>query len=146
MLEGGKKNLELALKEVQIETQVNPQNPAAFQMLGSIYEKLGKYTLCAQSFQKAIEILPDESELHVQVAICYRKAGDLDLALRVLKSVSGTDDNASSNPKVFREMGALYELKKDFRNAANSYGMYLSLMPGAEDRKEIENRVKNFGQ
>lgn len=148
MLEGGKTNLETALKEAKIETQIHPHNPASFQLLGDIYNQLGKYTLCAQSFQKAIAILPENSELYVRVAICYRKAGDLDLALRILKSIAGEgkDRKKISNPKVFREMGALYELKKDYHNATNAYSIYLNMLPGAEDRKQIENRVKNFGQ
>ena len=148
MLEGGKENLESALEEAQIETQINPNESLSFQLLGDIYDKLGKHTLCAQAFQKAIEIFPENSELYVRVAVCYRKSGELDLALRVLKSISEATKNKgrSSNPKVFREMGALYELKKDYHNATNSYSIYLTLLPGADDRKQIEQRIKNFGQ
>ena len=144
--EGGKDNLVLALKETDVESRLNPFIPENYQLSGEIYYKLGKYTLCAQSFQKAIELVPSDSELYLRVAECYRKAGYLDLALKMLKSVSKTKDKLVANPKVYRELGALYEMKKQYDNAVKSYSIYLNLMPHAKDKKAIQDRVKNFGQ
>ena len=146
MLEGGQKNLALAVEEAKVEIQLNPNMSKAYVLIGDIYDKPGTYTLCARYFQKALEISREDSELYVRAAVCYRKAGEADLALRLLKSIS-EDKNEygqTSNPKVFREMGALYEQKKDYLRATNAYALYLKMSPGAEDRKQIENRVKNF--
>ena len=146
MLEGGKKNLALAVEEAKVEIQLNPNMPKAYILIGDIYDKPGTYTLCARYFQKALELSREDSELYVRAAVCYRKAGEADLALRLLKSISENKNEygQTSNPKVFREMGALYEQKKDYLRATNAYAMYLQMSPGAEDRKQIENRVKNF--
>ncbi len=144
--EGGKENLHLALKETEIESRLNPFIPENYQLSGEIYYTLGKYTLCAQSFQKAIELIPDNSELYLRVAECYRRAGYLDLALKMLKSASNGKDKLVANPKIYRELGAIYEIKKDYDNATKSYSIYLNLIPHAKDKEDIQNRVKQFGQ
>ncbi len=143
---GGSNNLNLALERVRAESQINPHLPEAHQLAGDIYETLRKYTLCAQSFQKVIEILPHDSESYVRSAICYRKSGDLDLALQILKGIAETSkDQKVSNPKVYRELGAIYETKKEYTNATKSYAIYLDMLPNAKDKKQIEERVKRFG-
>ena len=147
MRKGGKANLDQALKRVQAESKVNPDLPEAYQLAGEIYETLGKYTLCAQAFQQAIEILSNDSELYVRSSICYRRAGDLDLALQLLKGVAENNKNQKiSNPKVYRELGAIYEMKKDYTNATKAYAIYLEILPNAKDKKQIESRVQQFGQ
>ena len=143
-LEGGKENLNKALKETATENQLNPLLPDAYQLAGEIYFSLKKYMLCAQTFQKAIELLPDDSELYLRVAECYRRSGYLNLALQMLKSIS-QGKNKTSNPKIYREMGALYEMKNDFDNAKKSYAIYFDILPQAKDKKEIEARIKQFG-
>ena len=95
-------------------------------------------------FSKAIELLPDDSELYLRVAECYRRSGHLNLALQMLKSIS-QGKNKTSNPRVYREMGALYEMKHDYDNAKKSYAIYFDMLPQAEDKKEIEARIKQFG-
>jgi len=82
-LEGGKDNLNKALKETTTESQLNPLLPDTYQLAGEIYFNLKKYILCAQIFQKAIELLPDDSELYLRVAECYRRSGYLNLALQM---------------------------------------------------------------
>ena len=143
-LEGGRENLNKALKETATESQLNPLLPEVYQLSGEIYFSLKKYMLCAQVFQKAIELLPDDSELYLRVAECYRRSGHLNLALQMLKSIS-QGKNKTSNPKVYREMGALYEMKHDYDNAKKSYAIYFDMLPQAEDKKEIETRIKQFG-
>lgn len=145
VLKGGDDNLNKALKRVQSEIKLNPNLPEAYQLAGDIYETLGKYILCAQIFQKAIEILPNDSELYVRSSSCYRKAGDLDLALQLLRGISESSANQRiSNPKVYRELGVIYEMKKDYTNAAKAYSAYLEIMPNAKDKQLIRNRVQNF--
>ena len=143
-LEGGRENLNKALKEAAAESQLNPLLPEAYQLSGEIYFSLKKYMLCAQVFQKAIELLPDDSELYLRVAECYRRSGHLSLALQMLKSIS-QGKNKTSNPRVYREMGALYEMRNDYDNAKKSYAIYFDMLPQAEDKKEIETRIKQFG-
>lgn len=143
-LEGGRENLNKALKETATESQLNPLLPEAYQLSGEIYFSLKKYMLCAQFFQKAIELFPDDSELYLRVAECYRRSGHLNLALQMLKSIS-QGKNKTSNPKIYRELGALYEMKHDYDNAKKSYAVYFDILPQAEDKKEIETRIKQFG-
>jgi len=143
-LEGGKDNLNKALKETTTESQLNPLLPDTYQLAGEIYFNLKKYILCAQIFQKAIELLPDDSELYLRVAECYRRSGYLNLALQMLRNIS-QGKNKTSNPKVYREMGALYEMKHDYDNARKSYAIYFDILPQAGDKKEIEARIKQFG-
>ena len=143
-LEGGRKNLNKALEETSAENQLNPLLPEAYQLAGEIYFSLKKYMLCAQAFQKAIELLPEDSELYLRVSECYRRSGYLDLALQMLKSISH-GRKRTSNPKVYREMGALYEMKDDYNSARKSYAIYFDILPQAKDKKEIEARIKTFG-
>ena len=144
---GGKSNLEQALERIKRENSINPHLPEAYKLAGDIYESLRRYTLCAQAFQKVIELFPEDSEAYVRSAVCYRMSGELDLALRILKGISENSKNQKiSNPKVYRELGAIYEMKKNYERAQASYNIYFDILPNARDKKQIQARIAQFGE
>ena len=143
---GGIDNLKTAIEKIKTEQQLNPNMVDSYQLAGNIYYALEEYVLCARNFQKAIELTPDHSGFYVQVARCYRKSGDLDLAIQMLKAVSQHDkDGQIHNPDVYKEFGKIYELKKDYLQATKSYRQYLkSLPPGSKEGKEIERQIQKL--
>ena len=144
---GGKSNLEQALERIKRENAINPNLPEAYKLAGDIYESLGRYTLCAQAFQKVIELFSEDSESYVRSAVCYRMSGELDLALRILKGVSENSKNQKiSNPKIYRELGAIYEMKKNYDRAQASYNIYFDILPNAKDKQQIQARIAKFGE
>ena len=144
-LKGGDKNLRSALKKLEEEIKLNPDFVEVYRLEGDVYEKLGEYTLCARSYQKAIENFPQDSDSYIKSASCYRQSGDIDLALQILKGATGAKEK-SSNPYIYRELGSLYEMKQDYTQATKNYALYINILPHADDRKSIEEKVKNFDQ
>lgn len=124
---------------------MNPDFVEVYRLEGDVYEKLGEYTLCARSYQKAIENFPQDSDSYIKSASCYRQSGDIDLALQILKGATGAKEK-SSNPYIYRELGSLYEMKQDYTQATKNYALYINILPHADDRKSIEEKVKNFDQ
>lgn len=46
---------------------------------------------------------------------------------------------------IYKEQGAVYELRGDVRSAAQAYNKYLGLSPNAPDRAEIESKLSRMG-
>jgi Flp pilus assembly protein TadD len=51
----------------------------------------------------------------------------------------------SGYAEIYREQGAIYELKGDARSAAQAYNKYIGLSPNAPDRAEIEGKISRLG-
>ncbi len=133
-----------AIEESRLETQSNPHLTAPFLLAGESYEKLGRFQKCAKEYQKAIEKDPENLNLYVQTARCYRKSGLWDLAMAVLEKASGDADQGiqSGDPQLYKELAVIYEIRGIFPEAAESYCTYLNLFPTASDRKIIQKKVQ----
>ena len=81
--------------------------------------------------------------LHVKLIGCYRGSGDLDAAIQIADQVIASPA-ANMQPEIYRQLGAIYEAKSDYGSAKDYYKIYFSLMPNAEDRAEIERRIKSY--
>ena len=120
----------------------------SYELAGNIYYALKEYVLCARNFQKAIEFTPYHSIFYIQTALCYKKSGDLDLAIQMLKAVSQHDKSGTvHNPDVYKELGEVYELKRNYVQANRSYQQYLKLLPpGSDESKKVERKIQNLKQ
>ena len=146
------KNYEEAIKEAQLEVRFHPRFIQAYLLAGESYEKKGQFLKCSAEYQKAIELSPKASSLYVKSARCYRKSGYLDLAQKILKKASDGDEDTSSSglksgdPLLYKELGVVYEQKGIYNEATRSYCNYLKLLPGARDRKKIEQKMKKIAR
>lgn len=136
-----KGNLAEAIKWVNKEKSKNPSQLDAYLLAGEIYEKQGSYQFCAKEYQQAMKFGDFGAEVYVQISRCYRKSGALDVAVNMLEKARKKN---SSAPDVYRELGAVYELKSQLSKARWAYENYLSLSPNAVDAAQVQRKLQTF--
>lgn len=132
------RNFNRALEEAQKEAKMNPHRADPHILMGDIYFYLRDYANCISSYQKAIKLREPTSDLYISQARCYRLLGGLDTSLQLLRTAELKEPG---NPLVWKEMGAVCEMKENKDCAIEAYRQYLNLAPNASDRKFIEDRV-----
>ena len=130
-----------ALRRAEEEKQINPHSPAPYLLAAEAYTLLKKYTLCSQEYQKAIQVSPQGADIYIRLARCYRHSGKLDVAKAMLDQAKELE---SGHPSIYRELGAIYELGRNFQLALTAYEKYLILAPNAPDAPQIRKKVQGF--
>jgi len=120
------------------EKKANPNLADAYLLAAEAHTLMSQYSACATEYQVAIKLRPQQAIIYVKLAQCYRKAGNLDAAMAML-NVSATKEPGL--PDIWKEQGAIYELKGDTVHAIESYQQYFVLDPDAPDRAQIEERI-----
>lgn len=133
---------EPALQAALNERKINPNLADSYILAAEIYAATKQFQKCSGEYQQAIKLRPQGAELYVKVARCYRQSGSPDIAESMLSIAANQE---SGLPDIYREQGALYEVKGDQRAAVEAYNKYLTLSPNAPDRREIENKILSIG-
>jgi tetratricopeptide (TPR) repeat protein len=131
-----------ALKSAEEERKINPNLVDSYVLAAEAYASTQQYSKCATEYQQAIRLGASSSDTYVKMARCNRQSGNLDVAENVLIVAAAKE---SGNPEIYREQGAIYEQKQDYRSAVASYNKYLNLSPNAPDKKEVEARIQKLG-
>ncbi len=131
-------NPQKALDFTQEEKKANPNLADAYLLAADAHMMMNQYTMCANEYQKSIKLRPQQATMYVKLAQCYRKSGNLDAAIAML-NVAATKESGLS--EIWKEQGAIYELKGDMQHAIESYQQYFVLDPDAPDRAQIEERI-----
>jgi tetratricopeptide (TPR) repeat protein len=133
---------EKALDASLAERKVNPNIADSYILAAEVFASTRQFQKCAAEYQKAIKLRPQGADLYVKVARCYRQSGSLDIAESMVAIAASQE---SGLPDIYKEQGAIFEMKGDMRAAVQSYNKYLALSPNAPDRKAIENKVNSLG-
>jgi tetratricopeptide (TPR) repeat protein len=133
-----KGDLKLALQYAMKERQKNPNIAESYLLAAEIYDINQEYQLCAAEYQKAVKFRPSGSEIYVKMARCYRLAGEIDIAENMLNVAASIE---SGQPDIYREQGAIFEQKSDYRAAIAAYEKYLLLSPNAKDKLMVERKI-----
>lgn len=135
-------NLDAAIEAAKKEQQMNPQIADSYILMGEVYSAKRQYTDCASAYSQAIKYRPQGAEIYVRSAQCYRQSGSLDIAEDMLSLAMSRESGFAD---IYREQGAIFETKGDFRAAFEAYRKYLGLAPNAPDRILIEGKLRAFG-
>lgn len=130
-----------ALKFAQAERKTNPNLADSYLLAAEVYTKKEQYSLCAQEYQRAIKLGRQSAQIYVNLGVCHRLLGNLDVALSMLNQASAKE---SGFPPIYRELGMVFEKKGDMERASQSYKQYFILDPNAADRSLIEQRVGGY--
>lgn len=131
-------NTDRALEEARSEKAINPNLADAYLLAADAYTAAKQYSFCAAEYQKAIKLRPQPAKNYVKLATCYRKAGNIDAAVDMLSHAAAQEQGLAD---IYKEQGAIYELKGQVQNAIEAYNQYFTLDPTAPDRAQIEQRV-----
>ena len=141
-----------AVKQANLETASNPNPEESYVLAGQGYEMQKKYLEGARAYQKALKNQEENTSLMVKTARCYRKAGYIDLAVKILNkaklsgSAGSSQNMRTGDPQLYKELGAIYEMTGSYREASGAYCNYLNLLPEAPDRRSIKNRMKKLAK
>jgi tetratricopeptide (TPR) repeat protein len=127
-----------ALTYTDAEKRANPNLADAYLLAAEAHSLMQQYSMCATEYQKAIKLRPQQASIYVKLAQCYRKASNLDTAMAMLNVASQKESGLAD---IYKEQGAIYELKGDVVHAIEAYNQYFVLDPDAPDRAQIEERI-----
>jgi tetratricopeptide (TPR) repeat protein len=131
-----------ALQSALEERKINPNLADSYILAAESYSSTQQYSKCATEYQQAIRLGASGSDVYVKMARCNRQSGNVDVAENILMVAAAKE---SGNPEIYREQGAIYEQKQDYRSAIAAYNKYLNLSPNAPDKKEVEARINKLG-
>lgn len=135
-------NPKAALEEANEERAINPELGEASVLAAEAQAAMRQYSQCAVEYQKALKYLAQDTMIYVAMARCYRRSGALDAALSLLRQASLRE---SGNAAIYKEMGAIYQLKSMADEAIEAYNKYLTLSPGAKDKALVEQMIQKVG-
>lgn len=135
-------DLNTALEAAKSEKKQNPNLADSYILAAEVYAAKKQFAECASEYAYAMKLRPQGAEIYVKSAQCYRQSGALEVAEDML-SLAAARENGYA--EIYREQGALYEMRGDGRSAAQAYNKYLGLSPNAPDRAEIENKLRRLG-
>ncbi|MBS1969144.1 MAG: tetratricopeptide repeat protein [Bdellovibrionales bacterium] len=135
-------NYNMALEAIKREKQDNPNLADSYLLAGEIYAAKKQFAECAAEYSQSMKLRSQGADTYVKAAQCYRLSGSVDIAQDLLSMASSRE---SGYADIYKEQGAIYEVRGDIRAAVQSYNKYLALSPNAPDRAEIENRINRIG-
>jgi tetratricopeptide (TPR) repeat protein len=135
------------LKEaVEIYTEILEKNPRSVEALnwrGMAYDDLGKLDEALADLNKAIHLSP-------KYADAYNNRGEVHRKKKMYPQALADYRKAASLDRKFAEphynIALVYESQKKDKQASREFQQYLALNPKAEDKKEIETKLKSLGQ
>lgn len=132
-----------ALEWAMQEAAQNPRLAEPYVLAAEVQSEAKAYKECAEQYQKAVGLRSaNRAELYVNMAQCQRQSQNLEGAQGSLDIAISLE---SGRPEIYREQGALFELRGDMRAAAAAYNKYLTLSPNAPDRASVEGQLNRLG-
>lgn len=126
-LEEGRVHQAIGLAKKAIEQA--PNLAVAHQTLGNVYLALGEFSLAESSLRESVRLDPDRVG-RGNLAILYRKKGDIEAAIREYQEVI---KRHPGYPYVHVLLAMAYETSKDFANAQASVTEALQIDPWVPD-------------
>lgn len=111
-----KENYPVALKELLIAEDLNPDNPMIQANLGLVYFMRERYELAEKHYKKAISIRPDFTDAKNNLGRAYVEIGQFRLAEALLKEVL-EDLTYIDFPKAYANYGVLEFKRKNYASA-----------------------------
>ncbi len=128
-----------ALNEAKNERDLNPELGEAYLLAGEAFYGLRQYSNCTSEYQKATSKGAVNANILVKMARCARLSGSAESAQSLLRRAQSLE---SGNPEIYKEQGALFHTKGQADEAIAAYDTYLRLVPNADDKPEIEDRIR----
>jgi len=110
-----------AQRDAQQATEVDPSDPAAWQLLGRTLKRLGQTEEAERCFRRALQAAPEREEARIELGIMLRARGDLEGAgdqyRAVLKRNPGSFEARVNLANVLADLGHAEEAIEHFHRA-----------------------------
>jgi tetratricopeptide (TPR) repeat protein len=107
-----------AINDIQTVIQADAEDPAAWALLAEAHDAADQLEDALEAINKAIEFAPRTGTFRLLQGRIYRKLGQLDQALKVLREF---EVNEPANPSLPGELGRVYEARREPDAALESY-------------------------
>ena len=134
-----------AARQFNRAIKLNPDYAEAYNYLGYMYVYRGKkLDKSIKLIKKAIEIEPENGYFVDSLGWGYYKNGMLEKAMFQLERAVELTKGEKDDPVIRDHLGDVYFQKKMYNKAIKQWKKAVEL--GAEDRKIIEEKIKNAGE
>ncbi|MFP4511216.1 MAG: tetratricopeptide repeat protein, partial [Spirochaetaceae bacterium] len=107
-------------------TRELPGRAAVHLLMGSVHSSAGRYDRAARSFEKAVEIEPDNIEAQNNLGVAYRQLGEFAKALAAVEQALAIRSDRSD---VYYNLGNIHKSLGNFEDAKASYEKAIELDP-----------------
>ena len=133
-----------ALDTVETLTKGYPKEPLLYNISGVCYKEIGQLDAAIKSFEKALAIKPDYTEVNYNLGLTLQELGKLDAAVKSYeKALTLNPDYAEAH----NNLGVLLKELGQVDDAVKSYNKALTLKPDyAEAYNNLGNAFKELGK
>ena len=100
-----------ALDSVDVLTKDHPKEPLLYNISGACYKAIGQLDAAVKSFEKALAIKPDYTEVNYNLGLTFQELGQLDAAVKCYeKAIDVNPDHAEAHNNLgvtLKELGQL---------------------------------------
>ena len=133
-----------ALDAVETLTQDYPKEPLLYNISGVCYKAIGQLDAAVKSFEKALALKPDYTEVNYNLGLTFQELGQLDAAVKCYeRAISVNPDHAEAHNNLgvtLKELGQLEDAIKCYEKA-------LVIKPDyTEAHNNLGNAFKELGQ
>lgn len=128
------------LADLDTAIRLYPFYVSAYTLRADIEGSRGNFELAVASRQKALDVLPDDTNIMVQMGNDYLQARDYDRAISTFKKAIEAGDRTAL-PRYL--LGSAYEMTGDIQGARKSYEAALALDPNVAGARVALERLRN---
>lgn len=121
--------MDLALKEFNESSEVNPECLQGVYNSGLIYYRKGDYESAYVKFQRVISRMPQYADALYMSAECLIKMTKIDEAVVIVNNLISLYGHAVQDPGVYARLGELYHILGDEGNGAHYFKSAHCLVP-----------------
>jgi tetratricopeptide (TPR) repeat protein len=114
------------------------EHPAAYRILVNLFARLGRYEDAIKSFEKLIELEPENQDNYTDFGIFLININQPEKAIKVFKHALS---RWPENPELLNNLGVAYEESGRFKEAEEAYRSALSILPEAKEPQENLRRL-----
>lgn len=115
------------------ETEKISRDPVDYFLLGSGYEKTGRYSQAIDAYSQALTLKPDYLEAYLNLGLVYYKLGRYPDAIGIYKKVLDLNPDSS---ETYNNLGTMYLLDSQYPQAIDTFRKLLA--------REPDNPVAHF--
>jgi tetratricopeptide (TPR) repeat protein len=116
---------DLAIQSFEEAIKLEETNPYYYTELGKIYLIKNKISKARELFQKSIDLKPDYSPGHFQMAMSFVQEGKIGEGIARLEVLKG---NLPNDPGLAFQLGLLYYNQNDFEKAKTEFERAVNLL------------------
>jgi tetratricopeptide (TPR) repeat protein len=113
------KQTDLGIATIQARLQQTPDWAQGFEILGSLAQRTGRYSVALSEFNQALNINPKLTSASLGLAETYFQSQQFEQARQQFEKVAAEND--SNRSFAMLRIGQIYERKGDFVNARQAY-------------------------